>query len=98
MPVLQLLLARDGGMHVVQHLEVDEARDAVLRSEASKCPGAMLVQPCSEVRGDPGVKSAVPAAGEDVDAGLPRHDFAFRSAQIMEGMADFARKRKSADG
>ncbi len=70
MPALQLLLARDGGGHVGEHLKADEGVDVVAACEAGTGPFAMLPEPCGEVAGNANVERAMGFAGEDVDAGV----------------------------
>jgi len=67
-PRLQLLLARDGGVHVVVNLEVDQLSHPIFRSEARYGTGSTLVQPRHEVRSNTYIDRPVPPTGEDVDA------------------------------
>lgn len=73
MPVFELFLASDRAVHVVENLEVGEAIGLVLRREAGGRAGAMLVQPCGQIRRDSYVGRAVPPTCQDVDARFPRH-------------------------
>src|ERR1700684_4520049 len=72
-PSLQLLLARDRSTHVIEHLEMNEPMHVMALSEAFERSGAMLMQPRQQIGRHADVKRAVPPAGKDVDARLPRH-------------------------
>jgi hypothetical protein len=85
-PVFQLLLARDGGGHVVEQFVADEAVDAVLACEARNCSAAVLPQAGDQVAGHADVEGAVRLAGEDVDAGLAfgRHNSLFVARWMLK--------------
>jgi hypothetical protein len=72
-PVLELLLARDGRAHILEHLVADEAVDAMIPGEAVDDPLAMLVEPLHQVRRNANVQRAGFPRCEDVDARLPLH-------------------------
>ena len=75
-PALQLLFARDGGVHIAEHLEADEAEDAIARREAGDFPFAVLIEPCEKVRGYSNIERAVSLACENVDARVFGHSHA----------------------
>lgn len=56
-PILQLLFTSDRGVHVIEHLEVDEAPHAVLRREALEGSGPMLMDAGDEIGRDADIKS-----------------------------------------
>ena len=69
-PALELLLARDGGMHVAEQLEPDERVNLIPRSEALHFAGAVLVESSYRVGCYADVQRAIWLACEDVDARL----------------------------
>lgn len=75
-PVLELLLAGNGGVHRGVHFVPDEALDRVAFGEAGKRRFAMLPQAGHEVGGHADVERSARLACKDVDAGiaLSRHD------------------------
>lgn len=70
LPVLDLLLARDRGVHRPGELEPDKRFDVIMFGEAVETAVAVLVYALDQVRGDAGVERAVACAGGDIDAGL----------------------------
>ena len=70
LPVLDLLLARDRGVHRPGELEPDERFDAIAFGEAVETAVAVLDGALDQVRGDAGVERAVGRAGDYIDAGL----------------------------
>ncbi len=70
LPILDLLLARDRGVHCPGEFEPDERFDAIAVGEAPETAVAVLANALDQVRGDVGVERAVPRAGRDSDAGL----------------------------
>ena len=83
-PVLQLLLPRNGGGHIGEHFEAHEQVDTISVGEAWSLAFAVLPEPCRQIAGDPDVKCAVRFAGKDVDArvAFELHE-AERAAQWM---------------
>lgn len=70
LPVLDLLLTRDRGVHRPGEFEPDERFDAIAFGEAVETAVAVLDDALDQVRGDAGIERAVPRAGRDSDAGL----------------------------
>lgn len=70
LPVLDLLLARDRGVHRPGEFEPDERFDAIAFGEAVEVVDPMLADALDQVRGDAGVERAVARAGHDIGAGL----------------------------
>ena len=69
-PVLELLLAGNCGVHVAKHLEVHKAVDCVAAREPRQRVIAMLPQPRDQIGSDADVERAEGLAREDIDAGL----------------------------
>ena len=70
LPVLDLLLARDRGVHRRGEFEPDERFDAIAAGEAAETAVAVLADALDQVRGDAGVERAVPRTRHDIGAGL----------------------------
>ncbi len=70
LPVLDLLLARDRGVHRPGEFEPDERFDAVSFCEAVEAAAPMLAHALDQMGGDAGVERAVPRARHGIDAGL----------------------------
>lgn len=70
LPVLDLLLARDRGVHRPGEFEPDERLYAIAVGEAPETSVAVLADALDQVRGDAGVERAVPRARHDIGAGL----------------------------
>ncbi len=70
-PGVDPLLAGDGGLHRVGHLEAYQNHDAVAAGEALERAITMLHDPTDEVGRDAGVNRPIEAVGEHVDARLP---------------------------
>lgn len=70
MPVLQLLLARDGRRHVSKQFIMNEAINRVFRRETWRKIVAMLIQSLGQVRSHTYVRRAIRLACKDIDAGL----------------------------
>lgn len=69
-PVFQLLLARDGGRHVGEHLEMNETMDCVAFGEATGNVFSVLPQAFHQIGCNSDIQRSAQAAGEDVGAGL----------------------------
>jgi hypothetical protein len=69
-PVLQLLLPRNGVRHPVKRFGVDQADRAIIRRKTWCRPRAVLVQSRCDVGRDADVKRSALLAGENVSAGL----------------------------
>ena len=70
MPVLQLFLPRNGGLHRAEQLEMNQPVNRIFGSVAGRQLASMLRQPLEQVRSYANVKSAVMAACEDIYARL----------------------------
>jgi len=70
LPILDLLLARDRGVHRPGEFEPDERLHAIAVGEAAETAVAVLADALGQVRGDAGVERPVPRAGHDIGAGL----------------------------
>ena len=70
LPILDLLLARDRGVHRSGEFESDERLHAIAVGEAAETAVAVLTDALDQVRGDAGVERAVPRARHDMGAGL----------------------------
>ena len=70
LPILDLLLTRDRGVHRPGEFEPDERLHAIAVGEAAETAVAVLADALDQVRGDAGVERAVPRAGHDIGAGL----------------------------
>ena len=57
-------------MHRPGEFEPDERFDAIAVGEAAEAAVAVLADALDQVRGDAGVKRAMPRAGDDIGAGL----------------------------
>ena len=69
-PLLDALLARDGGIHRAVLLEPDQLGDAVLLAETVDEMFAVLPDALNQVAGDTEVEGAVSSAGKEVHGGL----------------------------
>jgi hypothetical protein len=67
-PPLELLLAQDRGLHLAEHLEVDEAVDPVAAGEAREQSLAVLHQALDQVRRDADIDRAVVPVREEINA------------------------------
>ena len=70
-PVLELLLARNRTLHVVKHLEVNQAINPILRREAAGYTFAVLPQALHQGRRDTDIQGAARTAGKNIHARLP---------------------------
>lgn len=70
LPVLDLLLARDRGVHRSGEFEPDERLHAIAVGEAAETAAPVLADALDQVRGDAGVERAMPRARHDIGAGL----------------------------
>jgi hypothetical protein len=70
MPILQLLLPRDGVGHAGKGFGVDQPDRTIVRRKAWRRPRAVLVHSHRKVRCNADVKRSAFLAGEDVSAGL----------------------------
>lgn len=68
MPVLELLLAGDGGGHVGEHFVPHEAVDPVPRGEAFDGAFAVLPKPFNKIAGHANVERPIRLARKDIDA------------------------------
>ena len=70
LPILDLLLARDRGVHRPGEFEPDERFDVIAFGEAVETAVVVLADALDQMRGDAGVERAVVCAGHDIGAGL----------------------------
>ena len=71
MPVLELFFARNGPLHVTEHLEMNQPMNLVARGKARWGTVPVLPEALHEVGRHTDVDRAVVAAGKDVDARIP---------------------------
>ena len=69
-PAFELLLARNGAVHVAKQFVADETMDGIAVGEPFDCSAAVLPEPHAKITGHADVNGAVRLAGEDIDAGL----------------------------
>ena len=69
-PILELLLARDGAAHVSEQFVVDEAMDVVAPCEAGECTITVLREPGRKIGCNPDVERPIMSARENVGTGL----------------------------
>jgi hypothetical protein len=69
-PVFQLFLACNRGVHIAKHLKTDKAVDGVFGGETIRHFAAMLLHALQQIRRYADIKRAVNAAGEYIYAGL----------------------------
>ena len=73
LPVLQLLLAQDGLLHVPEELIAEEEVRLVSAGEAAAVSLAMLPNPFNQIGRDADVRHPARFAREDIDARVPRN-------------------------
>jgi hypothetical protein len=73
LPILDLLLASNGGVHRGVHLEPDQALHCMGAGEAAERIRAVLVDALEQAGCDAGIKGAVEAAGEQINARVAGH-------------------------
>ena len=67
-PALELLFASDGGDHVVEHFEMDEAMNFISLREAGNDVVAVLPEPRDEIGCDAEIQRSVVTVREEIDA------------------------------
>lgn len=72
-PVLQLLLTRNGCRHVGEEFVANKAVHGISRCETAAFPVAMLVHAFEQVCSHANVQCSARLTGENVDAWLLRH-------------------------
>ena len=87
-PRLQLLLARDCTGHVVRHLEMDQALHAMALGETFDLSRAMLLEPRHQIARNADVQRAMPAASQNIDAGVAAHDLSLREWMLNQVQHD----------
>jgi hypothetical protein len=83
MPALELLFARDGALHSLEELCMNETIDAVARRETDDVAGTMLPHSGRKVRGDADIQRPACLAGENVGARVSALHGAFIAAPWM---------------
>jgi hypothetical protein len=69
-PIFQLLLARNGTVHVAKHFEMNKVVYAIFRGKTIRMLIAMLMHTLHQIRRNTYVKRAVMFAGQNIDARL----------------------------